>query len=130
MKLLTKTSCAAVALAVLSTNAFASSKPEYESKFSGLEIGAGIPLITPLTGYNVFVGYVNKNASTFLGRRFGIRADFTIPTDLQFKGSISDNNVDGYDIDGDANILGIKLNKAAKTSVKVEEKTEKKENKQ
>ena len=77
---------------------------------SGFEFGAGVPLITPLTGYNVFVGYVNKNASTWLGRRFGLRADFTIPTELKLVGTISDNpEKEGYIADAHGTILGYNI---------------------
>lgn len=115
MKSHAKTSCAAIALTMLAASAYAAPKPEYKSKLSGYEFGVGIPLVTPLTGYNVFVGYVNKNASTFLGRRFGIRLDFTISSELSLNGNLSDKeglDKDGktkYVLDANGKVLGIDL---------------------
>ena len=106
MKIYSPISLGMIALgSIVSCNAFA--VPEYKSKLSGFEFGAGVPLVTPLTGYNVFVGYVNKNASTFLGRRFGIRADFTVPSDLRLGATVSDDTSgDKYDLNIHGKVLG------------------------
>jgi hypothetical protein len=126
MNLHAKIFCSVLALTCACVDgAFAKPKPEYKSKLSGYEFGAGVPLVTPLTGYNFFVGYVNKDASTFLGRRFGIRADFTIPSTLQLKGTLSDSDElsdDGkkqYQIDATAKVLGIKLKSSDFTDEKL-----------
>ena len=106
--------CTIIASTVLITGgAFAKTIPTYEQKkLSGFEMGMGVPLVTPLTGYNVFVGYTNKqNSTTFLGKRLGVRADFTIPTGLHANATISDNPVTKkYEIDASGKILGYKLN--------------------
>ena len=85
-------------------------RDKFVNSLSGFEFGAGVPLMTPLTGYNMFVGYVNKNASTFLGRRFGLRLDFTIPSALRLNGHMNDNGIDGYDLDLRGKVLGFNLN--------------------
>ena len=124
MKSHTRTSFIAIALALLTVtaNASASNAKYKKSRFSGLEFGMGVPLVTPLTGYNIFVGYVNKDASTILGRRFGVRADFTISTPLQLNGTISKGTDKAdkivYDIDANGKILGINLNQSKFTNKK------------
>ncbi|MBR3511239.1 MAG: hypothetical protein IKN73_04230 [Alphaproteobacteria bacterium] len=128
MKSHAKTSCAAVALAMLATGAYAEQKPEYKSKLSGYEFGVGIPLVTPLTGYNVFVGYVNKNAGTWLGRRFGIRADFTIASELHLNASLSDKEglsdkgKNQYELDAHGKIMGfdVKMSDFSNKKVKID----------
>ena len=106
--------CTIIASTVLITGgAFAKTTPTYEQKkLSGFEMGMGVPLVTPLTGYNMFVGYTNKqNSTTFLGKRLGVRADFTISTGLHANATVSDNPVTKkYEIDASGKILGYKLN--------------------
>ena len=89
-----------LALGTISFDACADQQNKsFREKMSGWEFGVGVPLVTPLTGYNMFVGYVNKNATSFWGKRFGLRFDFTIPSPLRLNATLNDNNVDGYDID-------------------------------
>lgn len=103
-------SIAVVLGSVCITDAYAAAPKQYNAKYKeGLQFGFGVPLVTPLTGYNVFVGYVNKNASTFLGRRFGWRADFTIPSNLRLNAQMNDNHNDGYDLDLQGKILGMNV---------------------
>lgn len=126
MNLHAKILCSVLALTCATVDgAVAKTRPEYKSKLSGYEFGMGVPLVTPLTGYNFFVGYVNKDADSFWGRRFGIRADFTIPSTLRLKGTLSDSDEltdDGknqYQIDGTATILGFKLKSSDFTDEKL-----------
>ena len=81
----------------------------FRDKMKNFEIGAGVPLVTPLTGYNMFVGYVNKNATSFWGKRFGLRFDFTVSSPLRLNATLNDNNVDGYDIDANLKMLWINI---------------------
>lgn len=126
MNLHAKILCSVLALTCATVDgAVAKTRPEYKSKLSGYEFGMGVPLVTPLTGYNFFVGYVNKDANSFWGRRFGIRADFTIPSTLKFKGTLSDSDElsdDGkkqYEINGTATVLGFKLKSSDFTDDKI-----------
>ena len=126
MNLHAKILCSVLALTCATVDgAVAKTRPEYKSKLSGYEFGMGVPLVTPLTGYNFFVGYVNKDANSFWGRRFGIRADFTIPSTLKFKGTLSDSDElsdDGkkqYEINGTATVLGFKLKSSDFTDEKL-----------
>lgn len=131
MKSHAKIYCAAIALTSIATSAYAEQGKTFRQKMSGFEFGAGIPLVTPLTGYNVFVGYVNKNASTFLGRRFGIRADFTIPSDLRLKGTLSNNpNKEGYLADASGTVMGFDLKLSDFSDKKIEIDAFKDDNKQ
>ena len=110
MKKCVKICCAAVAFTGIVSGAFAdqSQHKSFRKKMSGVEFGVGVPLVTPLTGYNVFVGYTNKKARSFWGKRFGIRADFTIPSALKLTGTMSDrtDGKTGYDIDARGKIMG------------------------
>ncbi len=94
---------ATLSILALGTTSFdacaAQQNKSFREKMSGWEFGVGVPLVTPLTGYNMFVGYVNKNATSFWGKRFGLRFDFTIPSPLRLNATLNDNNIDGYDID-------------------------------
>lgn len=123
MNLHAKILCSVLALTCATVDgAVAKTRPEYKSKLSGYEFGMGVPLVTPLTGYNFFVGYVNKDADSFWGRRFGIRADFTIPSTLQFKGTLSGrtDGQNGYLVDGSAKIMGFDLKLSDFTDEKIE----------
>ena len=71
--------------------------------YNGLQFGVGVPLVTPLTSINGFVGYINKDASGFWAKRFGVRADFAFSNPLRFHGK-----VDGDDIVINARALGFK----------------------
>lgn len=109
-------------MALMSFDASAGQKPEYKSKLSGYEFGVGVPLITPLTGYNVFVGYVNKDASSFLGKRFGFRADFTIPSNLKMTGTVSGrtDGQDGYLVDAHGKVMGFNVKLSDFSDEKIE----------
>lgn len=129
MKTYTKTAIIALAVACIAPDVLANkqqtmvaSEPEnilaekpqkktFRQKMSGFEFGVGAPLVTP-TGYNFFVGYANKNATSFWGKRFGIRADFTIPSALKLTGTMSDktNGESGYVLDGRMKVLGFNIN--------------------
>lgn len=51
-----------------------SAAPEkQESWLHGVQLGVGV---SGTSGLNGFVGYVNKDADSFLGKRFGVRFDF------------------------------------------------------
>ena len=78
--------------------------PDQQPKawYKNWQIGLGVPLIP--TGYNGFIGYVNKNSSSFWWKRLGARLDFQIPSDMDAKFSLSDNGTE-YDVSGKANIL-------------------------
>jgi len=104
----------------LSVDAYSAASTDTSKKsLSGIQFGAGVPLVTPLTGYNMFVGYVNKNASTFLGKRFGFRLDFTIPSDLRLNATLNDNHNDGYDLDVNGKIMGFDAKLADFTNKKL-----------
>lgn len=121
MKFCTKISCSIITLiSVISGDAFADKKPEYKSKLSGYEFGVGVPLVTPLTGYNFFVGYVNKKADSFWGRRFGFRADFTVPSDLRLQGTISDTDNAKYGVDFSGKVMGFDIKLSDFSDKKVE----------
>ncbi|MDR2269073.1 MAG: hypothetical protein LBD94_02715, partial [Rickettsiales bacterium] len=77
-----------------------SSKPWWR----GWEIGVGVPLVLPATGYNGFIGYMNKKADSWLGRRFGARFDFQIPNALGADAVLKDNG-NGYDVDVAGEVL-------------------------
>ena len=80
---------------------YAEAKKELEQKsseteygfFHGVQIGAGL---SATSGLNGVVGYVNKDAESFWGKRFGVRFDFatTKPT-KSFVGNVLDDVVDG-----------------------------------
>ncbi|MDR1026810.1 MAG: hypothetical protein LBL46_00115 [Rickettsiales bacterium] len=79
--------------------------PEQKSAkpwWRGWEIGAGVPLL-PFS-YNGFVGYANKKAEGFWGKRFGARLDFQIPSAMKANGVLADNG-DGYDVNADLKVL-------------------------
>lgn len=117
MQIYTKIFCVAIALIVASANVFAATnkKQPKPKKMANYEFGVGVPLMTPLTGYNVFVGYVNKKADSFWGRRFGIRADFTIPSNLRLTGTVSDKTNLGagekpkYIVDAHGKVMGFNV---------------------
>ena len=121
MKFCTKISCSIITLiSVISGDAFADKKPEYKSKLSGYEFGVGVPLVTPFTGYNFFVGYVNKKADSFWGRRLGFRADFTVPSDLRLQGTISDAEKNKYAVDFSGKVMGFNVKLSDFSDKKVE----------
>ncbi|MCL2538112.1 MAG: hypothetical protein FWF34_01225 [Alphaproteobacteria bacterium] len=70
---------------------------------SGWQFGLGIPLATPLTSVNGFIGYVDKSAPNWWTRRFGFRADFAVPSRIKFKGRVV-----GEDVHLRIKTLGIK----------------------
>ena len=76
--------------------------------FQGWQFGVGLPLVLPMTGYNAWVGYMNKKSSWWLGRRIGARVDFLIRTTLSLTGSLRDNG-NGYDVDATARFMGFKM---------------------
>ena len=96
----------------------------------GWQFGAGLPLMMPMTGYNGFVGYVNKKSDGFWGKRVGGRLDFQIPSPLAATGKFVENSAhDGYDLNAEGKILfyKIKLNKIqkiAKEDLKIDDNNE------
>ena len=121
MKIRSAISCGVIALvSVISNDAFADKKPEYKSKLSGYEFGMGVPLITPLTGYNFFVGYVNKESDSFWKKRFGFRLDFTVPSDLRLQGTISDADKDKYAVDFSGKVMGFNVKLSDFSDKKIE----------
>jgi len=76
-------------------------------RFSGWQLGVGVPLVMPMTGYNAWVGYMNKKSEWWLGRRFGARLDFLIPSSMVANGVLRDNG-NGYDVDLSARLMGFK----------------------
>ena len=73
----------------------------------GWQVGVGVPLMLPATGYNGFIGYMNKKAESWWWRRLGARFDFQIPSALTFNAALSGNG-NGYDVDGSGKILFFK----------------------
>ena len=62
---------------------YAEEKKTTESKrdfLDGFQIGAGI---SATSGLNGFVGYANKTAESFWGKRFGVRFDFATTTPIK-----------------------------------------------
>jgi hypothetical protein len=72
---------------------------------NGLQIGAGVPLMLPMTGYNFFVGYVNKNSSSFFGKRIGGRLDFQIPSAMTAKATFKNGGIDSYKVNTKFDVL-------------------------
>ena len=74
----------------------------------GFQIGAGV---SATSGLNGFVGYANKDAESFWGKRFGVRFDFA--TTKPIKSLISDGIDavidDGIDIGDDLTIVDGKI---------------------
>jgi hypothetical protein len=78
----------------------------------GWEVGVGLPLVTPLTGYNGFIGYANKKSESWWGRRLGARFDFQIPSPIKIQGGLECGGIDplsgncsGYDVNASGKIL-------------------------
>ena len=71
--------------------------------FHGLQIGAGL---SATSGLNGFIGYANKDAESFWGKRFGIRFDFatTKPVKSLINDAIDNTVDDGIDIGDDLTI--------------------------
>jgi len=61
----------------------------------------------PLTGYNGFVGYMNKQARSWWGRRIGARLNFEIPSALSAKAKFSDAGDGKSDLDLSMDLLFI-----------------------
>lgn len=78
----------------------------------GWQIGAGIPLVMPLSSINTFVGYANKKSDSFWGKRIGGRLSFDLPMSLKGNATIRDNGLGdgGYTIDANAKWAFIKIN--------------------
>jgi len=108
-----------VMIGVVSCGAYADEqKPSFKEKMNNVEFGVGVPLVTPLTGYNMFVGYVNKDATSFWGKRFGFRFDFTIPSALRLNATLNDNNFDGYDLNLNAKALWMNIKRPGFETIK------------
>ncbi|MDR1072011.1 MAG: hypothetical protein LBL21_05205 [Rickettsiales bacterium] len=80
----------------------AESKPAKKPWYRGWQIGVGVPVL-PL-GYNGFIGYANKKAESFWGKRFGARLDFQIPSAMKATGNLVDDGGE-YDVNASGKIL-------------------------
>ena len=85
-----------------------SSDTSDESFLHGVQIGAGV---SALGGLNAFVGYANKDAQSFWGKRFGVRFDFatTAPIQSTINSMIDSAMGDGIDIGDSLTISDGKL---------------------
>ena len=72
-------------------------------KLKGLEVGFGLPLVP--TGYNAFIGYINKDAESFWGKRIGARLDFQIPSATDVEYTIGDCVGEKCDIKAKTDLL-------------------------
>ncbi len=74
----------------------------------GFQIGAGI---SATSGLNGFIGYANKDAESFWGKRFGVRFDFatTKPVKSLINNTIDTVVDDGIDIGDDLTITDGKI---------------------
>ena len=82
---------------------------EKGKRMEGFQIGAGVPVFLPMTGYNFFVGYSNKHSNHWLGRRFGFRMDFLVPRTMSATGALADNG-DGYNANLNFGLMGFNIN--------------------
>ena len=94
---------------------YADAKKELETKAAeeegflhGVQIGAGV---SATSGLNGFVGYVNKDAESFWGKRFGVRLDFatTRPMKSTINNLIDDVVGDGIDVGDNLTITDGKM---------------------
>jgi hypothetical protein len=81
-------------------------RKEKKPWYRGWQIGVGVPVL-PL-GYNGFIGYANKKAESFWGKRFGARLDFQIPSELRVTSVLNDNG-GGYDVNATVKMLFMNL---------------------
>lgn len=78
-----------------------------KSPYAGWQFGIGAPLaLWPLSSVNWFVGYANKDAPGFWGKRFGFRADLATGTNKMISARVYDET----SIDFNLNVLGLKYN--------------------
>jgi len=107
-------------MAVLATPVFAESLEDLKplelpdvknvpksSKLAGWQFGIGAPIMPwPLSSINWFVGYANKNAAGFWGKRFGFRADLATSANKRITANVYDEN----NINFDLRLFGLRYN--------------------
>lgn len=63
------------------------------SPYAGFQFGVAAPLApVPMSSMNFMIGYANRDASTFLGRRVGFRLDWSTPVSQKITGYVYDDN--------------------------------------
>jgi hypothetical protein len=89
-------------------------KKSWRERMQGWQVGVGVPLMVPLSGYNGFVGYMNKKAESWIWRRVGGRLDFQIPVAIKADGVLNCANADDpcpeYDVNAKLGLMGFNFN--------------------